>query len=117
MKIDDFLDKALATGSNMTRKSKPVGKHQPEKAAPTTPDKLPKEVKSETAINYVDKYESSQEPSESAMRRGSSPSQDPVPVRKDRVERAKQLVAAGAYDSQDVTDKIIDRLLETIREA
>jgi hypothetical protein len=51
------------------------------------------------------------------MRTESSPSSDLVPVRKDRVERARQLMAAGAYSSQDVTDKIIDRLLETIREA
>jgi hypothetical protein len=113
MKIDDFFDKTLATSSNMTRKSKPADKPKPE----ATADKLQKEVKPETAPNYVDKYESRQKPSESTMRSESSSSQDPVPVRKDRVERARQLMVAGAYDNQDVTNKIIDRLIDTIREA
>jgi hypothetical protein len=117
MKIDDFLDKALATSLNMTRKSKPADKPKPEVTAPATADKLQKEVKSGTAPNYVDKYESRQEPSESTVRSESSPSHDLVPVRKDRVERARQLVATGAYNNQDVIDKIIDRLIETIREA
>ncbi|MCX6830821.1 MAG: hypothetical protein NT028_01645 [candidate division Zixibacteria bacterium] len=117
MKIDDFFDKTLATSSNMTRKSKLVDKPKPEATAPATTDKLQKEVKPGTAPNYVDKYESRQKPSESTMRSESSPSQDQVPVREDRVERARQLVAARAYDNQDVIEKIIDRLIETIREA
>ena len=117
MKIDDFLDKTLATSSNMTRKSKPVDKPKPEVTAPATAGKLQKEAEPGTAPNYVDKYESRQEPSESTTRSESSPSHDPVPMREDRVERARQLVAAGAYNNQDVIDKIIDRLIETIREA
>jgi hypothetical protein len=117
MKIDDFFDKTLATSSNMTRKSKSADKPKPEVTAPATAGKLQKEVKPETAPNYVDKYESRQEPSESMTRSESSPSQDLAPVRKDRVERARQLLAAGAYDDQDVINKIIDRLIETIREA
>ena len=117
MKIDDFFDKTLAISSNMTRKSKLVDKPKPEATAPATADKLQKEVKTGTAPNYADKYESRQKPSESATRSESSSSQDQVPVREDRVERARQLVAARAYNSQDVIDKIIDRLIETIREA
>jgi anti-sigma28 factor (negative regulator of flagellin synthesis) len=117
MKIDDFFDKTLATSSNMTRKSKATDKPKPGATAPTTGDKLQKELKSGTSPNYVDKYESTQQPSGATTRSASSPSQDSVPVRKDKVERAKQLVAAGAYDNQDVVDKIIDRLIETIREA
>jgi hypothetical protein len=113
MKIDDLFDKTLATGSNMKRKSKAVEEPKPEVAA----DKLQKEVKPGTAPNYVDKYESRQGPSESSTRNESSPSRDPVSIRKDRVERARQLMAAGAYNNPDVTDKIIDRLIETIREA
>ena len=117
MKIDDFFDKTLATGSNMTRKSKPADKPKPEATAPATAHKLQKEVKSGSATNYVDKYESRRERSESTMQTESSSSIDLAPVRKDRVERARKLMAAGAYNSPDVTDKIIDRLLETIREA
>ena len=117
MKIDDFFDKTLATNSNMTRKSKSADKPKPEATAPVTADKLRKGVKPGTAPNYVDKYESRQEPSVSTTRSESSPSQDPAPVREDRVERARQLLAAGAYDSQDVIDKIIDRLIDTIKEA
>ncbi|TFH64802.1 MAG: hypothetical protein E4G91_04635 [Candidatus Zixiibacteriota bacterium] len=117
MKIDDFFDKTLATSLNMTRKSKPADKPTPKTTAPATADKLQKETKPGTAHNHVDKYESTQEPSQSTTRSQSSPSRDPVPVRKDRVERARQLEAAGAYENQDVIDKIIDRLVETIREA
>jgi anti-sigma28 factor (negative regulator of flagellin synthesis) len=117
MKIDDFFDKTLVTGLNMTRKSKSADKLKPEATAPATADKLQRGVKPGTVSNHVDKYESTQEPSVSSARSVSSSSQDPVPVRKDRVERARQLLAAGAYDSQNVTDKIIDRLIETIREA
>ncbi len=117
MKIDDFFDKTLATSSNMTRKSKLVDKPKPETTAPATADKLQKGAKPGTAPNYVDKYESRQEPSESTTRSESSPSHDPVPVREDKVERARQLLATGAYDDQDVINKIIDRLIETIREA
>jgi hypothetical protein len=101
----------------MTRKLKPADKPKPEATAPATDDKLQEEVKSRTASNHVDKYELRPEPPESTRRRKSSPSPDPVPVRKDKIERARQLVAAGAYDNQDVTDKIIDRLLDTLREA
>jgi hypothetical protein len=117
MKIDDLFDKTLATGSNMTRKSKSAGKLNPEATVPAETDKLQKGAKSKAGTNYVDKYESRHESSESTMRTESSSSIDLAPIRKDRVERARQLVAAGAYNSQDVTDKIIDRLLETIREA
>ena len=115
MKIDDFFDKTLATSSDMTRKLKPADKPKPEAKARATADKFQKEVKPGTAPNHVDKYESMQEPSVSTTPGESS--QDPVPVRKDRVERARQLLATGAYDNQAVIDKIIDRLIETIREA
>jgi anti-sigma28 factor (negative regulator of flagellin synthesis) len=116
MKIDDFFDKTLATDLNMARKSKPNGKPKPE-ATQAAADKLPQKVKSGNGPNLVDRYESKQKPSGSAIRNETSPSDDTVPVREDRVERAKQLVASGAYNNQDVIDKIIDRLLETIREA
>jgi len=101
----------------MTRKSKPADKPKTEATTPATADKLQKEVKPGTAPDLVDRYESRQKPSESTVRSESSPSQYPVPVREDRIERARQLVAAGAYNDQDVIDKIIDRLIETIREA
>jgi hypothetical protein len=113
MKIDDFFDKTLATSSNMTRKSKQADKPKSE----ATTDKVQKAVKPDAAPNHVDKYESTQKPSLSTMQSESSSFQDSVPVRKDKVERARQLVESGAYYNQDVTDKIIDRLIETIREA
>jgi hypothetical protein len=117
MKIDDLFDKTPATSLNMARKSKPTDKQKPEARASATPEKLLNEVKPGTAPDSVDTYESMKKPSESTMQTGSSSFRDQTPVRKEMVERARQLMAAGAYDSPDVIEKIIDRLMDTIREA
>ncbi len=114
MKIDDNLNKAaqaaLAGKSKLADKSKkankgstPLASKQESSPEPSAP------VKAKSAKERTDMYESQKTKTGAA-------GEVSVPVRPDKVERARQLVASGAYNNPDVIDKIIDRLIEAIRE-
>jgi hypothetical protein len=117
MKIDDFLDKTLAANTKLTRKPKASNKTQAETAATQDVEKREKGTKANKASTKVDSYEPTEGHSMPKASRESLPSNDSPPVRQDRIARAKQLMASGAYNDQGVIEKIIDRLLDTIREA
>ncbi len=117
MKIEGPFDKILATSANMNRKTKPENKSGPNPAAPAKANGRSDAAAPGSASTHVDTYESVPTSSVSTARSQTVSAQDPAPVRIEKVERARQLVAEGAYDNQKVIDKIIDRLIETIREA
>ena len=112
MKIEDLLGKTLATGTDMARKAKTAAKPQANSSGSTAEKTTP-----QRPAERVDAYEPGARSAQVEKPQVTPPAVDSVPVRPDRVARAKQLVAAGAYDREEVIDKIIDRLMETIREA
>jgi len=107
MKIDDFHDKTPAANSASTGKGKSTDKGK------NLANKQQNKIPNEDETPQVDTYESGKTASVS---KSTSTTNSP-PVRVDRVEHARQLVRAGAYDKPEVMDKIIDRLIEAIREA
>lgn len=111
MKIDDFLGKSLTTDAEMTRKSKTTSKPKSGAKVQAPTEKVQKPAE------RVDSYEPSEKNREEVTATAAKPTTDDTPIRRDKVERAKMLVATGAYDNANVMDKIIDRLIETIREA
>jgi hypothetical protein len=113
MKIEDPFKKVPVSGSGVLRKAKSAAKPNTDgtDAASAKSHKAPKLLSGDAKPSspQVDSYESSAQIS-------SNPPDNSAPIRADRVEHARRMVASGAYGNQEVIDRIIDRLIEAMKE-